>query len=1032
MEEYESIPPCPVPNHQFGHGHEHQTVNSHQTCCDKGHCENDIPTKIAKPDSCCDANGCHDSLARAHDESGNRSYDHGHDTSENFGANDCCNNSDCCWNDQVEKVDCNSSCCSDGNCRCDTHPKSGGCCKTRHGQKVRDEKAVSKCCDSPDEIPEKDVCRAKCPKTTCSPRRNLKTKFSNCCDDENCGTVPMTVPGNTCPPRCTSKKNSDCCDDENCGTVPMRAIGNTCSPRGNSENTSLNTCSPKEIRPTEILHKQISAVGAYAILVKSEEEEAGGVNNECSACDACDPSSKIPHAIKVSRFRVANLCCAGEEKIIRNCLQDMHGVENVAVNVIGRYIVIKHCNVECCAPGSKIVDILNAKHLGASLQEAAGNDDGDKEGYDWLRIAHVAIVLAVFAFGVILQYMIMVHQASSITYLASTALGLPPILYSSYITILRKTVSIHILMTIAIAGAIAGSEYFDASLVVVLFILAELIESIAMMKVRQAINASSTSMVKEAYLSSGKKVKIEDLKVGDILAVRAGEMILGDGIVIKGEGVVDESALTGESVPVVKKRGAAVLSGTVVQNGFMEVELNVDYLNCTMTRLNQEVADVQADRGEYAMIMDRFSLYWTPGVIVGTLIFVLVGGGVTNDWMSYTHRGLVLLVLACPCAIVIAAPIPSVCAIAAAAKNGVLIRGSSVVERMSTINTIALDKTGTLTKGFFKVGRRMVLDSSSDADPMRLAAAIEQKSTHPLAHAVVSAYVGCVADMAESDMQMPNVRKIVVEDGVGVSGWVETEPDVWQHVAIGNERLLKANGGIVVVSPAHEALMVDFNKLSDGQVVLTVTIDNKVALLLSLSDELRTEATELVSSLTKLKMTVSMLTGDQEQVAIDVCKQVGIPLSECNFRLLPREKLEWIEFKQNVTVSTSRKKKNKVLMVGDGINDSIALTAADVGVAMGAGGSAMAVASADMILMTDNLLLIPSAVELCRLACTVVVQNFAFAIAVKIAAIVLALMGGMHFWQAVLVDMGTLLFVIGNGIRPLFYGGFVPKNQMKI
>jgi cation transport ATPase len=313
---------------------------------------------------------------------------------------------------------------------------------------------------------------------------------------------------------------------------------------------------------------------------------------------------------------------------------------------------------------------------------------------------------------------------------------------------------------------------------------------------------------------------------------------------------------------------------------------------------------------------------------------------------------------------------------------------------------------------------------------MELAAAIEQKSTHPLANAIVAAHCGCVADMVENDIQLPNVRKVIVTDGVGVSGWAESEPDFWQHVSIGNERLLKSNGGRIHVSPRQDLLVSSFYKASQGKVVLIVAVDDKLQLIMSLSDELRPEAADFVKTMQDKRMCVSMLTGDQEEVASDICEQVGISSSDCYFRLLPRQKLEWIVGRQTPESGArgrTTRKGDKVIMVGDGINDSTALSAAVVGVAMGAGGSAMAVASANVILMTDDLMLIPATIELCNSAYYLVIQNFIFSISVKVIAIVLALMGRLQFWEAVLVDIGTLLVVLANGIRPLFKSNFPSK-----
>ena len=231
------------------------------------------------------------------------------------------------------------------------------------------------------------------------------------------------------------------------------------------------------------------------------------------------------------------------------------------------------------------------------------------------------------------------------------------------------------LIIVAIAGALASAEYLDACLVVALFIASSLVEDVVMMHVRQAVKSTAGSMAKTASLASGKSIPVDDLKIGDVIAARAGDMILADGIVIKGEGVVDESALTGEAVPIGKKKGMRVTSGTVVTNGYVEIQIDTEIGDSTLRKLNQAVQDVQADKGDYARLVDTFSLYWTPGVLISTILFIVIGGGVSGEWKTYVNQGIVLLVLACPCAIVIATPIPSVCAIAVAARNGALIKG---------------------------------------------------------------------------------------------------------------------------------------------------------------------------------------------------------------------------------------------------------------------------------------------------------------------------------------------------------------------
>ena len=338
------------------------------------------------------------------------------------------------------------------------------------------------------------------------------TNNSNCCGDDDSRSKKADF------------NDSDCCGDKSCYDKASNCMEGTTNNSNCCDNDDHCKDNSQMNLTERSCNKTITSEEGHAIELVVQE-----IKDICDfICNACDPNSTIPHTLQTSRFRVANLCCSGEEKIIRTCLETLTGIENVAVNVIGRYVVVKHCAMKCCAPSEKIVDELNSKHLGASIQEVGDNDNDEKEKLDYVRISHVTIVFSLFLLGLIFQFIGGGNSDIAVgLYLTSAALGLLPILYSSYITILRKTIDIHILMVIAVAGAIGGKEYFDASLVVTLFILAELIESIAMMKVRQAVNSGSTSMAKEAYLSNGQKIKVEDLKIGNVLAVRAGEMILG-------------------------------------------------------------------------------------------------------------------------------------------------------------------------------------------------------------------------------------------------------------------------------------------------------------------------------------------------------------------------------------------------------------------------------------------------------------------------------------------------------------------------
>jgi len=840
-----------------------------------------------------------------------------------------------------------------------------------------------------------------------------------------------------------------------------------------------NPCSLCVAVPVPALHGDALALAVTPLLAIAASAAPEQV---CAACSTT--TNAVPHAVQVTRIRLANLCCAMEERIVLSTLQGRHGIESVAVNVVGRYAVVKHCNVACCAPVEKIVELLNAERLGAAVQEAGAGGDGDAEGeaMPWLQLGFGALLLALFFCGVAVQEEVGHDSAAaSGVFLANTVLGTLPILYTSYVSVvLRRTLDIHVLILVAVAGALASNEYLDAALIVSLFCAAEAIEQVVLCWVRRAVASTTASVPRTCYLADGKSVSVLDLRVGDVIAVRAGDMVLADGTVLKGEGSLDESSLTGEAAPVLKRVGDVVSSGGVVTNGYMEISVTVLAADSTLARLKQAVQDVQADKGQYARLVDVFSLYWTPATLLFTFLFVTIGGGVSGDWHHYTQEGIILLVLACPCSIVIATPIPSVCTIAVAARNGVLIRGSSVVERMGAVRAVAVDKTGTLTTGFFAVQERIsllppLLSSSPSplpgigsseaaraqaeeevADALSCAAALEEKSSHPLAAAIISAHVGgCLGEFALSGAasNAPAVRKVKVVEGVGVSGWVakDAQQTDWRFVVVGNERIVEQGLAEPLESEWQQQTLAAFRARHPTASIVLVAIDDKLHAALALSDSVRPDASAFVSALSlesdvaapgtasqdsektghrsgllsslssllglRRSIEVSMLTGDARAVAEFVCAEVGIGLKNCFARLLPNGKLDWVTERQQG--GAAGKRPTPVLMVGDGINDAAALAAASVGCAMGNGGSAMAVTAADVVLLSNSLARIPAALMLSRVSRAVMLFNCVFSIGLKAIAVALALAGELTLWAAILVDVGTLVVVVAVGLLPL-------------
>jgi Cd2+/Zn2+-exporting ATPase len=1021
----------PTAQHSLDHDHDHGHGHPQAVVRDGTDLNRKFRTMDADEDDCCESGCCGKTALKGQASSqeggdgccggGGGNYDHDHTHShDGIGGR------------RTFDPDAESDCCADGCCG-----DRGGSCGDGGGTRFdHDHSAV----DHSHEHSHRRALDPNADESDCCASGSCGNS-RECCDSGGGGGRATVEHDHDHSHGCCADDEDDCCANGSCGSgVHIHEVAVVVHDHSHGHEHAVHCAAPQQAVPA--LHAPASCGDLEAAQATSGDIPLAAAR----VCASCDPSSPVAHAIQVTRFRVANLCCAGEEKIIREALAKMTGVEHVAVNVVGRYAVVKHCPVECCAPSAEIMKVLNDLRLGVSIHDVGDHDEDDKGGI-WLAECnltslHVATVFALFIAGLGTYLHHSTHEESKWVFIASMVLGMPPIVKDACVSIfVRGCIDIHLLMVVAISGAIAGKEYFDGSLVVALFLTAELIEGMVMRYVQRAVRTSSASaMPKKAYLVSGKSVNVADLQIGDLVAIRAGEMVVCDGVVTKGEGVLDESSLTGESVPITKKVGSSVLSGTVVQNGYLEIKLEKSPQDSTFRRLQQAVEDVQADKGEYAKLVDSFSQYWTPLVLVTTFLLVVVGGAVSRNWWSYVNRGLVLLVLACPCAIVISAPIPAICAISVAAKSGVLVRGSSVIEKMSTVDTVAVDKTGTLTKGKFAVVGRLQFTDTDDYNPMELAVALEQRSTHPLANAVISDFCGCIAD-AEG-ITFPEVKKVKVIDGVGVEGWVLVNGN-WIPVMVGNERLLKQNGGPVACTKARFTEIADFCTSHPSCVVLIVAIDDEVALLLALADEVRGESKDFVSALQSMGMTVTMLTGDHQDVAGQVCATLGIPPAECHARLRTDQKLQWIKEAQHMVADvlpggdvnaaeegrggivskgeSNNTKLRHVMMIGDGINDSTALAASTVGVAMGAGGTAMAVAAADVVLLNDNLLLLPLAMKICIAARNAIIQNCAIAVVVKIIAIVLAILGLLKFWAAVLVDIGTLLVVVINGTKLLAY-----------
>ena len=571
-----------------------------------------------------------------------------------------------------------------------------------------------------------------------------------------------------------------------------------------------------------------------------------------------------------------------------------------------------------------------------------------------------------------------------------------------------RTLSIEALVSVAAVGAIAIGEYWEAAAVTFLFDLGGYLEWKTLERTRAAIRALADWSPQTARVrrddGSEEVVRAEDVRPGDLLVVKAGEKLAADGVVVRGEAEFDEAALTGESVPVPKRPGDRVMAGSLVALGMVQVRATRVGEETTFGRIVRLVGEAQAARSPVQTAVERFARYYTPAIMALAAITFLV----TRD----THLALTLLVVACPGALVLAAPVSLVAGIGRAARLGVLIKGGQRLERLARVDAVAFDKTGTLTSGRPEVVAVQVLGGSADgradqaaaavteADLLRLAAAAETGSGHPLAAAILQRAkqelpAGAVAEPERVDV-MP---------GRGIAADVEG-----RRVLVGNLRLMEAEG-VPVPEAAARAVQ---HEAAQGRTVAVVAVDGRVWGWISLADRVRDGAGDLVPRLRRVgvKRTV-ILTGDSAPAATAVAAALGIDQVEAG--LLPEDKVSRLR--------QLRARGFTVAMVGDGINDAPALSAADVSIAMGVGGTDAAMEAADLALISDHLGKIPLAIGLARAIVANVRQNLAFAVVVVLSLVAGVLVGRVHLASGMLVHEVSVLAVILNGMRLLRWNG---------
>lgn len=552
------------------------------------------------------------------------------------------------------------------------------------------------------------------------------------------------------------------------------------------------------------------------------------------------------------------------------------------------------------------------------------------------------------------------------------------------------------LMTIAVIGAAIIGEWLEGAVVVILFAISEALERYSMDKARQSISSLMDIAPKEALIRRGGRqmiINAADINIGDVMIVKPGEKLAMDGRVIKGNTSINQAAITGESVPAEKTINDDVYAGTLNEEGLLEVEVTKRAEDTTLAKIIHLVEEAQAERAPSQAFVDKFAKYYTPFIIVIAILTAVIPplavGGLWNEWV---YLGLAVLVVGCPCALVVSTPIAVVTAVGNAAKHGVLIKGGVYLEAAGTLRTIAFDKTGTLTEGV-PVITDILPFNRDENDVLSVAAALESGSQHPLASAFLKKAVG--ADIDYESIQVDHFQSIT---GRGIKAEMKGTEYYLGSPALFSDLLLKTNDEINRNITKME---------NDGKTVMLLGTKKEILSIFAVADRIRPSAKAAISKLNKLGMETIMLTGDNERTASAIGRDAGVKSIQAG--LLPEDKLSSIK-------KLTGKGKN-IAMVGDGVNDAPALAASTVGIAMGGAGTDTAIETADIALMADDLAQLPYTVKLSRKALRIIKQNITFSLALKVLALLLVIPGWLTLWIAIIADMGATLLVTMNSLR---------------
>jgi Cd2+/Zn2+-exporting ATPase len=700
--------------------------------------------------------------------------------------------------------------------------------------------------------------------------------------------------------------------------------------------------------------------------------------------------------------------CPEEAKLIHQALDPLPGIVEVDVNILTGRVTIGHASQ---IEADTLIAAIDKTGLKAALAKprSPSSTTGKKPGFQKNRLTAVIVSAMACGLGMLLEWLNLAPPSAIIPIFLIAIISGGWFIYPKALGALRRLqADMNLLMTIAVIGAAFVGEWSESAMVVLLFSISELLESYSVTRARRAIQALLDLSPELALVqidgNNFAEAPVESVSQDAVISIKPATRIPLDGVVVEGNSYVNQAPITGESMPVSKNPGDTVFAGTVNSDGSLLVRVTKAYADTMLARMVYLIEEAQAQKAPSQRFIDQFAKYYTPAVIVAALLVFLLPPLITGqEWGVWFYRSLVLLVIACPCALVISTPVSIVSGLTMLARRGVLVKGGGSLEAVARLRVLAMDKTGTLTEGKPAVQSVVSLGGSSKEEILRIAAAIDTHSTHPIARAVVE-----YAD--QQGIDYPRSENFQAKQGQGAQGSIDSHTYL-----VGNHRFAHDLG---ICSDETETILAGIE--ADGLSVVVVAhqphgdCQGEIIGILSIGDKIRANAKAAIAALHRSGIEkIVMLSGDNQRAADTIAAQVGIDHAFGD--LLPEDKI--------AAVRGLLKTDTYVGMIGDGVNDAPAMAAATVGISMGAAGTDAAIEASDITLMQDDLEKVAQTIQLGRRTLGIIRFNIAFALGIKAIFLALAILGHATLWMAILSDTGATLLVIINALRLLRHRG---------